>query len=83
MKITIEFEDEGRNNKIIPLFEKVIYSRSAYPEEQLKPLPCPVVAFHSYKGGVGRTLSLLAFSSIFPCSQDKPGAYNVTGFTGY
>lgn len=50
MKITIEFEDEGRNNKIIPLFEKVIYSRSAYPEEQLKPLPCPVVAFHSYKG---------------------------------
>lgn len=65
MKITIEFEDEGRNNKIIPLFEKVIYSRSAYPEEQLKPLPCPVVAFHSYKGGVGRTLSLLAFAKAW------------------
>ena len=71
MKITIEFEDEGRNNKIIPLFEKVIYSRSAYPEEQLKPLPCPVVAFHSYKGGVGRTLSLLAFAKAWSEMQGE------------
>lgn len=71
MKITIEFEEERQNNKIIPLFEKVIYSRSAYPEEQLKPLPCQVAAFHSYKGGVGRTLSLLAFAKAWSEMQEE------------
>ena len=49
----------------------MIYSRSVYPEEQLKPLPCPVVAFHSYKGGVGRTLSLLAFAKAWSEMQGE------------
>lgn len=46
-----------------PLFKNVLYQRSAYRDEMLeKKLPgVPVLAFHSYKGGVGRTLSLLAF----------------------
>lgn len=46
-----------------PLFKKVLYQQSAYYNEMLyEDLPgVPVVAFHSYKGGVGRTLSLLAF----------------------
>lgn len=46
-----------------PLFKKVLYQQSAYYSEMLnEDLPgVPVVAFHSYKGGVGRTLSLLAF----------------------
>lgn len=65
MKITIELEEEVLKNKTIPLFEKVIYSNSVYPEEQLEPLPCPIAAFHSYKGGVGRTLSLLAFAKAW------------------
>ena len=44
----------------LPLFESAIFERgdAAFKVEAL---PVPIVVFHSYKGGVGRTLSALAF----------------------
>lgn len=48
-----------------PLFEKIIYDDTSYPDYELSELECPVIAFHSYKGGVGRTLSLLAFAKAW------------------
>ncbi|MCH1951693.1 AAA family ATPase [Enterocloster sp. OA13] len=74
-KINLEFEGEyldvffeqgdivEHNVSGTPLFKKVLYQQSAYYNEMLsEDLPgVPVIAFHSYKGGVGRTLSLLAF----------------------
>lgn len=74
-KINLEFKGEcldvsfEQGNKVVhsipgtPLFKKVLYQQSAYYNKMLsEDLPgVPVVAFHSYKGGVGRTLSLLAF----------------------
>lgn len=56
-------EDTRRTNITIPLFRNVLYQQSAYYENLIEEeLPgVPVLAFHSYKGGVGRTLSLLAF----------------------
>lgn len=50
-----------------PLFKFTIYEDSAYDKEILKKeLPgVPVIAFHSYKGGVGRTLSLLAYAKAW------------------
>lgn len=56
----------------IPLFKKVLYQQSAYYEELVnKELPgSPVIAFHSYKGGVGRTLSLLAFVKAWSAVKD-------------
>lgn len=62
MQISFEREYDVWKKTTKPLFEKVIYNESAYPSGPLKELGCPVVAFHSYKGGVGRTLSLLAFA---------------------
>lgn len=55
--------NEGRKNTVAPLFKNVLYQESAYYGELIEQeLPgAPVIAFHSYKGGVGRTLSLLAF----------------------
>lgn len=56
-------ETELKKETKAPLFKSVLYQQSAYREDMLeKNLPgVPVFAFHSYKGGVGRTLSLLAF----------------------
>ena len=48
-----------------PLFKEILYRKSSYPEVKLDKLNCPVIAFHSYKGGVGRTLSLLAFAKAW------------------
>lgn len=65
--IAISFDEENDSfeKNTMPLFEQVIYKESAYPQEKLGDLPCPVIAFHSYKGGVGRTLSLLAFAKAW------------------
>lgn len=74
-KICLEFDDEyldvifeqGEEVECTvdgaPLFKKVLYQQSAYYNDMFyEDLPgVPVIAFHSYKGGVGRTLSLLAF----------------------
>ena len=58
-----------------PQFSNVLYQHSSYPSSQLNPLTHPVIAFHSYKGGVGRTLSLLAFvkawSAVFDDNSQK------------
>lgn len=56
-------EDEENDSVATPLFRNVLYQKTAYYSELIeKELPgVPVLAFHSYKGGVGRTLSLLAF----------------------
>ena len=56
-------ENEENDSVVTPLFRNVLYQNTAYFNELIeKELPgVPVLAFHSYKGGVGRTLSLLAF----------------------
>lgn len=64
--MSVEYEvDENLNmfTSLYPLFNNVLYQNNAYNSDKLRlALPgCPVIAFHSYKGGVGRTLSLLAF----------------------
>lgn len=73
--MSIEWEvDENpfKKDVITPLFRSVLYQQSAYCSELLhQELPgSPVLAFHSYKGGVGRTLSLLAFAKAW--SELKP-----------
>lgn len=73
MEITYEeSEDTSKKDIVIPLFSKVLYRDSAYQVDMLdRDLPGnPVIAFHSYKGGVGRTLSLLAFVKAW--STEKP-----------
>lgn len=71
LKITFEMDAEPVKKINIPLFKQVIYNESAYPEEALEELACPVVVFHSYKGGVGRTLSLLAFAHAWTNIPEK------------
>lgn len=65
--IDISFDTDHVDSKkqMLPLFEKVIYEKKSYPEKKLSDLECPVIAFHSYKGGVGRTLTLLAFAKAW------------------
>ena len=69
ISICISEDDEFSSKPIRPLFSSVLYQKSAYPSIDLEKLSHPVIAFHSYKGGVGRSLSLLAFakawSSVF------------------
>lgn len=69
ISICISEDDELGSKPIRPLFSSVLYQKSAYPSIDLEKLSHPVIAFHSYKGGVGRSLSLLAFakawSSVF------------------
>lgn len=59
--------DEGvlGGRKVLPLFANVLYQSSSYPTEKPDPLSHKVIAFHSYKGGVGRTLSLLTFAKAW------------------
>lgn len=68
-----ESENSEKKDIVIPLFNKVLYRDSAYQPDMLEgTLPGkPVIAFHSYKGGVGRTLSLLAFAKAW--SAEKQG----------
>jgi hypothetical protein len=64
-KLVISYDFDESNMKaphrVIPLFRSL--NRTGNPPEKLNGVP--VVAFHSYKGGVGRTLSLLAFARAF------------------
>jgi hypothetical protein len=50
----------------LPLFKKSFLGEINPPDLPLKPFPVPVIAFHSYKSGVGRTLSL--FSLVWKSS---------------
>lgn len=64
--ISVVWEKTERNEHdrtFSPLFRNVIYMRDYISNAQNGILGgVPVVVFHSYKGGVGRTLSLLAFA---------------------
>lgn len=66
-------EDDGTayNKRVLPLFANVLYQPSSYPVQTPKNLIRPVIAFHSYKGGVGRTLSLLAFAKAWPTVMEN------------
>lgn len=73
LTVIFEIEESGdKTNVITPLFKNVLYQNSAYYSELIeKELPgVPVLAFHSYKGGVGRTLSLLAFVKAWSVLKD-------------
>lgn len=64
LDVSFEIDENEENDSVAtPLFRNVLYQKTAYYSELIeKELPgVPVLAFHSYKGGVGRTLSLLAF----------------------
>ncbi len=75
LHVEIEIEEKrGNFDKGIPLFRDIIFKKSAYTEKIIQsnlPEECPVIAFHSYKGGVGRTLSLLAFAKAWSANSPK------------
>lgn len=52
-------EDDRETFPESPLFKDPF---SEISEPELKDLPVPVIAFHSYKGGTGRTLSLISLA---------------------
>ena len=69
-----ETEETFYKPKLRPIFKDSPYYDNMYPAENLEPLKKPVIAFHSYKGGVGRTLSVIAFLKAWPevfISQNK------------
>lgn len=72
-------EDEENDSVATPLFRNVLYQKTAYYSELIeKELPgVPVLAFHSYKGGVGRTLSLLAFVKAWSELNNLENAQNL------
>ncbi|MGM9572129.1 MAG: P-loop ATPase, Sll1717 family [bacterium] len=67
LDVFFEESEIMRKSSIIPLFSNILYHESAYYEKMTceKLEDVPVIAFHSYKGGVGRTLSLLAFAKAW------------------
>lgn len=72
--VTVEITEDESQRQMRPLFRDVLYRSSSYPvDRKLPELPQQVIAFHSYKGGVGRTLSLLAFArawaTVFPTEK--------------
>lgn len=73
LNVIFEFEEMKEKKRVtVPLFKNVLYQKSAYYSELIEQeLPgVPVLAFHSYKGGVGRTLSLLAFVKAWSSLKD-------------
>lgn len=69
-----EGSEERKNSEVIPLFKDVIYHNNLYKSDIIKNenlKKCPVIAFHSYKGGVGRTLSLLAFAKAWSSNSSQ------------
>lgn len=72
VKVNEQFDDKQKN--LLPLFKKVVYSNKAYDSKIIFDNSlddCPIIAFHSYKGGVGRTLSLLAFIKAWSENLEK------------
>ena len=65
LTISLEQEISRKKQSVRPLFKQAVYCESVYPSYALDDLNCPVIAFHSYKGGVGRTLSLIAFAKAW------------------
>lgn len=71
--ISEDLAQDTVESEIRPLFRETLYRKTAYPIKGLPVLSKKIIAFHSYKGGVGRTLSLLAFakawSTVFDASE--------------
>ncbi|HBA49846.1 MAG TPA: hypothetical protein DCZ91_19040 [Lachnospiraceae bacterium] len=71
LPVIYEYEDGERySRETLPLFKGVYFNHSIeIPEKRKKLSGKPVVAFHSYKGGVGRILALTSLvkeiSSIY------------------
>ena len=63
LEVSYEESEQTKKDVIVPLFRRVLYRDSAYKEEMLeKELEGkPVIAFHSYKGGVGWKQKIQAF----------------------
>jgi MinD-like ATPase involved in chromosome partitioning or flagellar assembly/GTPase SAR1 family protein len=61
-RIAVVFEKSGGepNLRPLPLFKNALLQESNAPELKQDSLKTPIVAFYSYKGGVGRTLSLIS-----------------------
>ena len=68
-----EGEKSPKKDIIAPLFRKALYQDAAYAEDMINEnLPgIPVIAFHSYKGGVGRTLAVLAFAKAWSAQEPE------------
>lgn len=62
MDVCMEETAREKERNPFPLFRDFTYVKgeAGAEESQMDSLAIPVVAFHSYKGGVGRTLSLIA-----------------------
>lgn len=69
--VSEELAGDTTIDRIRPLFRETLYRKTAYPEKKLPVLSKRIIAFHSYKGGVGRTLSLLAFAKAWSTVFDK------------
>jgi MinD-like ATPase involved in chromosome partitioning or flagellar assembly len=73
MQVVLEsMEDDSiplKNFVPQPLFKNVFFHSSGIEIPELNVFPVPVIAFHSYKGGVGRTLSL--FSLVRELTQHE------------
>lgn len=73
MQVDYYGEDEESKKKTLPLFKEVYYQNNAYKKEMFEQKlgGAQVMAFHSYKGGVGRTLSLLAFAKAWVAKKPQ------------
>ncbi len=63
LSITYEEMDEWEEdaNRKMPLFRDMYLNKGKDRDQEIKGLMgSPIIAFHSYKGGVGRTLSLIS-----------------------
>jgi MinD-like ATPase involved in chromosome partitioning or flagellar assembly len=73
---SMEMSDAESSSKMPPpLFQNVIYFGTKQPENfpQKSQRKVPVVVFHSYKGGVGRTLSALSLTRGMSLKSDATG----------
>lgn len=72
LEVLFEEDEDGDKKKrqYTPLFKNISF-HSSREDIALKPLPgARILAFHSYKGGVGRTLSLI--SLLRECTTQYP-----------
>lgn len=62
LSVTYEVMDEWETveSREVPLFKDVFFREGTGGRKSVSELSRPIIAFHSYKGGVGRTLSLIA-----------------------
>ena len=72
LEVVYEQAEDEKEREVLPLFKNILYQENAYTKNMGQELPgVPVMVFHSYKGGVGRTLSLLAFSKAWAEEREE------------